>query len=246
MPPRRPRLLIVIPCLNEEEALPKTLARLKEHVAALKADTEIVVIDDGSLDRTAHIARKVGVRVVELSRNLGIGGAVQTGLKIAQREGFDCALQLDGDGQHPPEEVNKLLARLEEKPTADLVIGSRFLGHDGWKSTLMRRAGIRWLSFVLGLLGAKVKDPTSGFRIYGRRALNIYSHYYPYDYPEPESIAIAHVAGLRVVEEPVQMQARQGGLSSIRGLKTAYYMLKVTVAVLLSALRTDLRRFEIE
>lgn len=240
MPPVRRRVLAVVPCLNEQEALPGLLAQLQAAAKALSAEVslQVLVVDDGSTDGTADIARQSGATVVRLCRNLGIGAAVQTGLRFALREGFDCAVQIDGDGQHPPEELRSLLAPLDQPDPPDLVIGSRFLDRQGWKSTRLRRVGIGWLSLVLRVfVGTKVADPTSGFRVYGRRALALFDDNYPYDYPEPESLALAKAAGLSVREVPVQMQARQGGASSIRGLRTAYYMLKVTIAVLLTFVR---------
>jgi len=243
------RVLVIVPCLNEEESLPGLLGRLADARKALEGfEVEVLVVDDGSVDGTASIARKQGARVARLSRNLGIGAAVQTGLRLAAREDFDCAIQMDGDGQHPPDQLPVLLSGSHETDAADLLIGSRFLSQEGWQSTVLRRAGIRWLSFLLRtVVGVRVADPTSGFRLYGRRALALFERNYPYDYPEPESIALAHAAGLRVRETPIQMQERQGGSSSIRGLKTAHYMVKVTLAVLLTFVRsrapggTDLR-----
>jgi glycosyltransferase involved in cell wall biosynthesis len=235
-------VLAVVPCLNEQEALPPLLAQLRATAQALASDArlDVLVVDDGSTDRTAAIARAGGARVVRLCRNLGIGAAVQTGLRFALREGYDCAVQIDGDGQHPPDELRRLLAPLAQPEAPDLVIGSRFVdrGGDGWKSTRLRRVGISWLAFVLRtFVGARVSDPTSGFRVYGRRALALFDDNYPYDYPEPESVALAKAAGLTIREVPIKMQERQGGASSIRGLKTAYYMLKVTLAVLLTFVR---------
>jgi len=240
----RRRALIVVPCFNEEAALPALLDRFEESLRPL-ADTheiDILVVDDGSVDSTSEVARKRGVRVARLRRNLGIGGAVQTGLRLAARQGYDCAMQVDGDGQHPPSEIPGLLATLDLPEPPDLVIGSRFVGEARdaeWKTTALRRVGIGWLSFVLRtFVHVDVADPTSGFRVYGRRALDLFDDNYPYDFPEPESLAIARAAGLKILEVPVKMQARQGGASSIRGFATAYYMLKVTLAVLLTFARS--------
>jgi glycosyltransferase involved in cell wall biosynthesis len=235
----RPRALVVIPCLNEEAALPRVVADVRAAEATLPAELTVVVIDDGSTDATARIGRELGVRVVRLCRNLGIGGAVQTGLRLGAREGFDCAIQLDGDGQHPAAEMGALLERFAREPAVDLVIGSRFAGSGAFRSTFMRRVGIAWLALLLRLLlRLRVSDPTSGFRLYGPRALALFDDVYPYDYPEPEAIAVAIVAGLSVAEVPVTMRERQGGASSISGLFTAWYMLKVTFAVLLTFLRS--------
>lgn len=232
-----PRFLVIVPCLNEEEALPRLLDRLDETRRALqgRGDVDVLVVDDGSVDGTAALARSRGVRVARLSHNLGIGGAVQTGLRLAARDGYDGAFQIDGDGQHPPSEMAKLIDAFGVEPAPDLVIGSRFISKEGFQSTRMRRVGITWLALLLRLsVRLRVADPTSGFRLFGPRALRLFDEVYPYDYPEPESLAIAQAAGLRVLEVPVQMQERQGGRSSIFGLKAAYYMVKVTFAVLLT------------
>lgn len=230
------RLLAIIPAFNEEEALPALLDELR----ALPSPPEIVVVDDGSADRTAEVARAKGARVVRLCGNLGIGGAVQAGLQLAHREGFDAAIQIDGDGQHPPAEVAKLVARAAAADV-DLVVGTRFGGTTSFRSTFFRRVGIGWLRGVLRVVGVRVTDPTSGFRLYGKRALALFHETYPYDYPEPESLAVARAARLAIAEVPVAMRERQGGRSSIAGLYTAYYMWKVTLAVILAFLRTSRR-----
>jgi glycosyltransferase involved in cell wall biosynthesis len=176
--------------------------------------------------------------VVRLCANLGIGGAVQCGLRAALREGFDCAVQVDGDGQHPPSEIGKLLAAFATTPTPDLVVGSRYLAQGGFRSTALRRLGSRWLSLLLRVLGVRASDPTSGFRVYGHRALRLFDTSYPYDYPEPEALAMAAARGLVITEVAVGMRDRQGGKSSIAPLHGPYYMLKVTIAVALAYLRT--------
>jgi glycosyltransferase involved in cell wall biosynthesis len=232
------RILIVVPAMNEETAVGGLVDELKSKEAAIPALFDIVVIDDGSVDRTAQIASERGARVVRLCRNLGIGGAVQTGLRLAQREHFDAAIQVDGDGQHPPSEIARLLARLRGELPPDIVVGSRRLEQVGYQSTFTRRVGQAWLRLWLWLVcRLRVTDPTSGFRVYGPRALELFAQSYPYDFPEPEALAIAAAHGLRIVEEPVRMRARQGGRSSIVGLQPVYYMIKVTLAVALSYVR---------
>ena len=232
------RLLIIIPALNEEEALRALVIEVLRVQAALPCVTEVVVIDDGSTDATVQVAAACGVRVVCLCRNLGIGGAVQTGLRLAYREGFDCAVQVDGDGQHPPSEIYRLVARMSGADSPDIVVGSRRLELRGYQSTLPRRLGQTWLRLWLAAVcGLRVSDPTSGFRLYGRRALALFQRIYPYDFPEPESLAVARAGGLRLVDEPVEMRPRQGGRSSIAGLQPLYYMVKVTLAVALSYAR---------
>jgi len=202
-----------------------------------------VVIDDGSTDRTSQVAAAAGARVVQLPKNLGIGGAVQTGLRLAWREGFSCAVQIDGDGQHPPHELGKLFAAFRGSPTPDLVVGTRY-GDDrqGFQSTVLRRLGSGWLRWVLrAVAGVRSTDPTSGYRLYGPRALALFERTYPYDYPEPESLAMARAAGLNITEVPVVMRPRTAGSSSIRSWRTAYYMLKVSIAVALCYARSARR-----
>jgi glycosyltransferase involved in cell wall biosynthesis len=233
------RLLIVIPAYNEEEALAGLLSEIRAlDPAAVGAELETVVVDDGSTDRTAEVAHAGGARVLRLCRNLGIGGAVQSGLRLAHREQFDFAAQVDGDGQHPPSELVRLLEAARAEPAPDLVVGTRYRDKANFRSTALRRLGSWWLRVLLRIVTrVKCSDPTSGFRLYGRRALRKFHETYPYDFPEPESLAIARAARLSVVETPVTMRERQGGRSSILGFSTVYYMFKVTIAVVLTYIR---------
>lgn len=221
------RLLVIVPAYNEQEALGGLLRELRAQAH------EVLVIDDGSRDRTSDVARDAGARVLRLSRNLGIGGAVQAGLRVAHREGYDAAVQLDGDGQHPPSELPRLL-----ETEGDLVVGTRYRGKQGFQSTWLRRLGSWWIRTLLRVVvRLKVSDPTSGYRVYRCRALQLFDDTYPYDFPEPESLAMARAAGLDVKEVPVTMRDRQGGASSIKAFDSLYYMIKVTVAVLLTYAR---------
>ncbi len=236
------RALIVIPSFNEARALPGLLAELHRVATTLPQQLELLVIDDSSSDETGEVALAHGARCIRLGSNLGIGGAVQTGLRVALAEGFDCAVQVDGDGQHLPSDLGPLLAALEGPDAPDLVVGSRFLRATGWQSSSARRLGKRWLSFVLNTFcDVRVTDPTSGFRAFGPRALQLFSRSFPYDFPEPESLSMARMAGLRHLEVPVEMRARATGQSSIGGLVPLYYMTKVTLAVLLSRVRNARR-----
>lgn len=226
------RVLAVIPALNEATSLAPLLAELSKLDGGGAWFLDVVVIDDASWDGTADVARRAGARVVTLCRNLGIGGAVQTGLRLAQREGFDAAVQIDGDGQHPPSELAKLIAAGSAESAPDIVVGSRYLHREGFQSTWLRRLGSSWLRLLLRLLTTtNMSDPTSGYRFYGRRALALFSHTYPSDYAEPEALVLASVAGLRVAEVAVAMKPRQAGTSSIGLLHAPYYMVKVSVAV---------------
>jgi len=221
------RLLVIVPAYNEQDALGGVLRELRAQ------SRDVLVIDDGSRDRTSEVAREAGARVLRLSRNLGIGGAVQAGLRVAHREGYDAAVQLDGDGQHPPSELPRLL-----EAEGDIVVGTRYHGKQGFRSTWLRRLGSWWLCTLLRLVvRLRVSDPTSGYRVYRRRALQLFDDTYPYDFPEPESLAIACAAGLKVAEVSVTMRERQGGSSSINAFDSLYYMVKVTVAVMLAYAR---------
>lgn len=225
-----PKVLVVIPAYNESECIVATV----ESVVACGFD--YVVINDGSTDNTLEVCRDAGLNVVDLPQNLGIGGAVQCGHKYAMKYGYDIDVQVDGDGQHDPIYIDRLVQEISAG--ADLVIGSRFIKKtDGFQSTFMRRVGIAWLSSCLRLMtGKAITDPTSGFRACSRRAIEMYCMDYPIDYPEPESIAVALRSGFDVREVPVVMRERQGGFSSIGGLSTIYYMVKVTLAIAIASL----------
>lgn len=232
------RLLVIIPAFNEQVALGVVLSELQAVTPPDGVEISALVVDDGSADRTAEVAHDHGARVLRLCRNLGIGGAVQSGLRLAYREGFDFAVQLDGDGQHPPSELVKLVAPALDAAGPDLIVGTRYHGKDNFRSTLLRRLGSWWLRTLLRVVTrVRVSDPTSGYRLYGPRALRLFDETYPYDFPEPESLAIARARGLSIIEVPVQMRERQGGTSSIAGFSTVYYMFKVTIAVVLTYVR---------
>lgn len=221
----KPRVLIIIPAYNEAENIVDTVQ------GVVDAGYDYVVVNDGSKDNTLSVCRANDINVIDLPQNLGIGGAVQTGHKYARDMDYDVDIQLDGDGQHDPAYLGKLVAEIQNG--ADLVIGSRFLEQtEGFQSTFMRRVGITWLSFWIKLLtGKRITDPTSGFRACGRRAVNLFAQSYPIDYPEPDSIAHALRLGMDVREVSVEMRERQGGVSSIGGFKSVYYMIKVTLAI---------------
>jgi glycosyltransferase involved in cell wall biosynthesis len=223
------RVAVIVPAFNEAPNLPGLAEALRAHAPGC----EVCVVDDGSTDDTAAVASRLGWTVLRLPVNLGIGGAVQAGYLWARDRGHDVAVQIDGDGQHDPAFLGALLAPIQAG-AADVVIGSRFLSDGGFRSTLVRRAGIRYLSWFLRLrCGARIVDTTSGFRAAGRRAIDLFARYYPSDYPEPEAIALARRAGLRLAEVPVRMHQRAHGASSITALRTLYYLVKVSLALLL-------------
>lgn len=228
-------ILIIIPAYNEQGNIRKVIEELQT-VAIKKV---ILVINDGSQDQTALEAKSTGVRVVSLPFNLGIGGAVQTGFKFALNEGFSIAVQVDGDGQHIARYIEQLLVPIEQKQ-ADMVIGSRFLPpHVGYRSSFVRRIGINFFAWLISFLtGCKVTDPTSGFRAFNVKMIQLFARSYPHDFPEPEAIMVARRFKARVLEVPVEMRKRQEGVSSIRYLKTLYYMIKVTFAIVLNQLKT--------
>jgi glycosyltransferase involved in cell wall biosynthesis len=231
------RIAIIIPCYNEAE----NVLSLANELSMLKLDAVYsitpVFIDDCSRDDTLRLLRENGLKHLALPVNLGIGGAVQTGIKYAFRNGFDYAVQMDGDGQHPPAELWKIIAELEGKES-DLVIGSRFVGEESFRSSFMRRVGINILSRIIRLLsGVKVLDCTSGYRGFNRKAMELASVYYPDEYPEPESIIYFSSNGIRIEEISVIMRERQGGSSSIHGWKSVYYMLKVSMAMMFNYLK---------
>jgi glycosyltransferase involved in cell wall biosynthesis len=231
---RRERILAVVPAFNECGNIGRTVKEIRE----VAAGVDILVVDDGSADTTALEAARAGGLVVSLPFNLGIGGAVQTGFQYARRHGYDIAVQIDGDGQHDAAYLEKIVTPLR-RGEADMVVGSRFLERSaGYRSSFGRRVGINFFVHLISVLtGVKVLDPTSGFRAYNKKMIELFSEYYPHDFPEPEAIVVAQQAGARIVELPVVMRARESGNSSIRYFKTLYYMAKVTLAILLHMIR---------
>ena len=227
------RVLVVIPAYNEAESLPGLIREL--HVTYPAFD--VLVVNDGSTDDTEAALSKLPARVISLPCNLGVGGAVQTAFMLAFEEEYDIAIQVDGDGQHPPGEIPKLLAAMEDCG-ADMVLGSRFLRADGYRSTRGRRLANRLFSCILSALtGWPITDATSGVRAWNRRAIRVLAKEYPEDYPEVEAILRLHQAGLRICEVSVNMLARTTGSSSIGSLEAITYMVKVPVALLMSLLR---------
>ena len=220
------KTLIIIPAYNEEESLPGVIQDLRQHVPS----ADLLVVNDGSRDATGRIARKQGVAVLDLPFNLGIGGAVQAGYLYAERNGYEVAIQFDGDGQHLAKEIGKLLGPLIEG-TADLVVGSRFLLPGMYKPPVFRKMGIGIFSVVLSrILGRTMTDCTSGFRASNRKVIEFFSRGYPDDYPEVEALVLLHKVKLRMTEVPVVMRDRTGGKSSITPLRSVYYMTKVLMA----------------
>jgi len=227
-------ILLIIPAYNESG----NLALLADRIRRVREfDFDVIVVNDCSTDNTAEICAALGIPVIDLPVNLGIGGAVQTGYRYALRKGYDYAVQVDGDGQHRPEDIAKLLGPLLDD-SADMTIGSRFIAEGDYKSTFARRIGIRYFSFLLySLTRQRVTDPTSGFRACNAKVIALFADRYPVDYPEPESIMVLKRMGLRIREVPVAMQERGEGKSSIRSLRSVYYMTKVSLAILIDKMR---------
>jgi len=227
------RRLAIVPALNEQASIARVVAEIREADPGF----DVVVVDDGSIDHTAEIAEATGARVLKLPFNLGIGGAVQTGYQYALEHGFELAIQVDADGQHDPSEIGLVIQPILEE-RADLVVGTRFVTGGGYRGTRIRRVGIHLFAAVVSLLvRQRVSDTTSGFRAVNRKALRLFAADYPHDYPEVESIVLLSRHHLRMLEVPVQMRVRESGNSSITALRSAYYMIKVLLALFIGVFR---------
>ncbi len=223
------KILVIVPAYNEEEAILHTVKDIRKQ----NSDVDILVVNDASKDRTREILQINGADYIDVPINLGIGGGVQVGYIYAFENGYDIAVQMDGDGQHPADQLTKVLQPLVEN-RADLVIGSRFISRDGFQSSVMRRTGIKFLSFLIHICTrVKVLDVTSGYRAVNRKFIKIFGREYAQDFPEPEALVLAAKKNARIVEVPVIMKERQGGVSSISRLKSVYYMIKVSLAILI-------------
>ena len=226
-------VLVIVPAHNEAESLGGVLAELRQHAG----DYDVLVVNDGSTDETAAVARAAGYPVLDMCFNLGIGGAVQAGFKYALEHGYEIAVQLDGDGQHPPDQLDALVAPVRAGE-CEMSIGSRFLGGGDYEGSVSRRVGTRILSWICVVVtGRRITDATSGFRAFGPKALRYLASFYPADYPEPEAIVLLSRRGLAIREVSVRMRPRQAGRSSISGLGTVYYMAKVSLSLLLAVLK---------
>src|SRR5919108_344358 len=230
-----PQKLAVVPAYNEAESVGTVVRKLQ----AYAPEYDILVVDDGSTDATPELAEEAGARVLRLPFNLGIGGAVQSGFRYALENGYDYAVQVDGDGQHDPREIRRLEEAMR-RDRVDMVCGSRFMTEDHeYPAPISRRTGIHLFAFLLSrFVGQRISDPTSGFRLYNRRGIAVFARDYPHDYPEVEAVLMVHWHRLRMCEEPVKMLRRGGGMSSITGSgKSAYYMVKVLLAICVGVAR---------
>ncbi len=232
------KVLIIVPAYNEAEGISKLIDNLEKNYAQY----DYVIINDGSKDQTKKLCREKGYHVLNLPINLGIGGAVQTGYIYASENEYDIAVQIDGDGQHNPKYIEAMIKKMEEE-NADIVIGSRFITREGFQSSALRRTGINLLSTLIKICtGKRINDVTSGYRIVNRRFIDIYADDYSRDYPEPEAIVTAVMWGGKIIETPVVMNERESGISSINVRKSFYYMIKVTLAIIVRRISYGIRR----
>jgi glycosyltransferase involved in cell wall biosynthesis len=232
------RRIAIVPAFNEE----RNVGRVIDELRAFDPGLDIVVVSDGSADRTAEVAAERGAHVLKLPFNLGIGGAVQTGFRYAWEERYQLAVRVDGDGQHDPAQLGRVLEPVLAGE-ADIVVGSRFLslaGDSAYRSSAPRRVGIRILAWVVSKIARqRVTDPTSGFQALDRQAIRLFAADYPHDYPEVEGMVMVIRHRLRLVEVPVSMRAREHGRSSIGALASVYYMAKVLLALFVGLFRRD-------
>ena len=232
------KVLLIIPAYNEEESL----RSLIEEIKAVCPEVDYLVVNDCSSDDTERLLEELGANYISLPCNMGIGGAVQSGYRYAAQNGYDIAIQIDGDGQHDVRFVKDMVKLIEDKQ-ADVVIGSRFIDKEGFQSSQARRIGIRILSMLIRLIcGAKVKDVTSGFRAVNRRFIELFAENYPDDYPEPEVLVTAKLYGAVINEVPVVMRERTTGKSSINLKRSIYYMIKVSLAIIICRISLGFRR----
>lgn len=231
------KIAAVVPAYNEEEAIRGVVQGINAMARDNKLTLDVIVVNDCSKDNTYKVASELDCTLLNLPVNLGIGGAMQTGFKYAYQQGYDVAIQVDGDGQHPAEEIPTLI-EAHKSNKWDVVIGSRFIDGKGFQSTTLRRQGIKYFMLLNKVLtGYRITDSTSGFRLLNREALAIVNEYYPDEYPEPEAIVLFAKRKLAIGEIAVQMRERQGGVSSINSFSSVYYMLKVTLAMLFTYIR---------
>jgi glycosyltransferase involved in cell wall biosynthesis len=227
------KCLVVIPALNEEASIEQVV---KEVRAALP-DAHVVVVNDGSVDRTAAVARAAGGDVIDLPFNIGVGGALRAGFRFALRFGYQTVVQVDGDGQHDPSDISGLLAGLTE---ADIVIGARFAGTGDYQVRGARKLAIKLLARSLSKrTGVQLTDSTSGFRAFNHRAVEVFARDYPAEYlgDTVEALVIASKAGLQVMQVPAHIRPRLGGTPSHRWLRSTAYLGRVFLALAMSRLR---------
>lgn len=226
------KVLVVIPAYNEEENIERVVNNIREE----NKSVDIVVVNDGSKDETLKRAKSTGVKIIDLPNNLGIGGAVQTGMLYAYKNDYDIAIQIDGDGQHDPKYISKMVEKIEEG--YDMVIGSRFAQKTGYKQTFFRMLGINITSALIkAITGKKIYDTTSGYRAVNKEIIEEFAKQYPYDYPEPETNMRVILKKKKILEMPVEMRKRIAGKSFITPIKSVKYMVKVTLSLMMTRLK---------
>lgn len=225
--------LVIIPAYNEKDSIVNTVKDIKDNAQGF----DYIVVNDCSTDNTYDVCVENGLKVINLPLNLGIGGAVQTGYLYAFQNGYDIAVQFDGDGQHDAAYLNEMADYLV-KNECDMVIGSRFIEKEGFQSSGLRRIGIKYFTGLIKLLtGKKITDPTSGMRMVNKKLLEKFTDEYPKDYPEPESVVTILAEKYKVTEIPVVMNEREEGVSSISLKNSVYYMIKVSFAILIARMK---------
>jgi len=236
------KIAAIVPAYNEEKAIAAVVNNINQIAQSNNLSIDVIVVNDCSKDNTENIISSLCCIAINLPINLGIGGAVQTGFKYAFENNYDYAIQIDGDGQHPAEEIPKLLNAAKEN-NYDVVIGSRFITKEGFQSSALRRTGItifkRLNKFLTGVI---IYDSTSGFRLINKKVLAQVNEYYPDEYPEPESIIIYALNNFKIGEVQVEMKERQGGVSSIGFTSSIYYMIKVSLAIIFTFIRIKFSR----
>lgn len=226
-------MLIIIPAFNEEASIGSVIKDVRTHLPG----ADIAVVNDGSWDNTAKIASAHNVIVLSHPYNMGIGATMQTGYKYALLKGYDVAVQVDADGQHPADQIKTLLEPILNGK-ADLVVGSRFLGEGGYKPSIARGFGMSFFSRLVSfIVSARITDTTSGFRAAGKDCIEFFSRSYPDDYPEVEALVLLHRRGFSIMEVPVRMEERASGRSSITPAKSVYYMVKVLLAIIVDLIK---------
>lgn len=237
------KVLLIIPAYNEQDNILRVVRNIEKYSQQCeKYILDYIVINDGSTDNTKYICKENNIKCINLINNLGIGGAVQTGYIFAKINNYDIAVQFDGDGQHDINSLDDVIKPILNKE-ADFTIGSRFIeDNEGFKSTLLRRVGIKYLSFIIKVCSkVVVRDCTSGYRAGNKNAIDYLSANYPVDYPEPESIISLSKANLKIKEVHANMFSRESGVSSISSWKSIYYMIKVSLAIVCASFEKRVR-----
>lgn len=223
------KVLIIVPAYNEEENIENVIQAIRK----CEIEVDFIIVNDCSTDETKNILKKNNVEYLDFPVNLGIGGAVQAGYQYAYQKGYEVAVQFDGDGQHDISYIKNIVEPIMSGE-ADYVVGSRYIDKNGFQSTFLRRLGIKFLSMQIKICtGNTIKDVTSGYRAVNKKYIKIFANEYAQDYPEPEALVLASHLGARIKEIPVVMHERIGGKSSIAGLNSLYYMIKVTLAIII-------------